>query len=166
LKKTRMLFADIIGSFEHDLDVDEKTLALLLDMKAGLASGNTGDDGRRRYENINLKTTYSRHRERALQKRTIEYHEIIAANLASLVEATVKVELAAFEIEQLTMLRERLASDKSMGWKEGIYAETRMVIQKLFEIHSITRWHFANATDQQIEKIARILWRQDEEVLP
>ena len=163
MEKTHTILRDVLDAYAAELTVDEETVRFLIDMKSGLVPDSTGDDGRRRYENIKLTTTYSTHRERALQKRLIEYSEAIGASLKLLVEATIKAELAKFEIMQIGVLRERMASNKLAGRTEGIYPETRAVIETLFEDHQVTRWHFVNATDGQIEQIANILWRRGED---
>lgn len=130
---------------------------------AGLCSGSSNEDGRRRLHNPELKTTYVAASITALRAMSLKYRREVVEQLPAVVECTLKLQQAEIHLKEALEVEELMKADRRHYDETGLFPAVAAAADVLFQKHRVTHWHWSAASDDQLARIAAILSERIEE---
>jgi hypothetical protein len=149
--------------------VGEDYASLLADIRrykghvAGLCSGPSNEDGRRRLHNPELKTTYVASSIAALRAMSLKYRREVVSQIPAIMELALKLEQAELHLVEALQVEALMKADRSHYEETGLFPAVADAADVLFQKHRVTHWHWSAASDDQLGRIAAILCERIEE---
>lgn len=161
VEETTKLAADLIAlvasQYTHDLAATLQRVEVLYQEAAGLKRGPTGDNGRRRLQHPELKTTYPETCTRALVAKRAEYRRKLASVLTDATMLTLQLLAIEGDIADFEALQQQSEQKMAVRKTIGLYPAAAKAVDLLFEGHGVTHHHWRAAREDQIKRIAAIL---------
>lgn len=123
----------------------------------GLSGNRLAEIYRRHLEGLMLKSTYNRHRVRALRALVAKLREELEPLIEQVMAKEVALHLAQIEMQAYEDADQANIRDRQVKKDTGLYADTADFIDVLFDEHEITRDDFASLSPDDIARIAQII---------
>lgn len=129
----------------------------LKEQVAGLRRGPTSDDGRRRLQHPELKTTYPEVAVRGLIAATTKYRRDLGQLLIDVIGLSVKLGTAEEELAEHRRLEEQARAKHIVKDDIDLYPAAALAVNRLYKDHAITHHHWAAASPDSLRRVAEVL---------
>lgn len=123
----------------------------------GLSGNRLAEIYRRHLEGLMLKSTYNRHRVRALRSLVAKLRGELKPLIEQVMAKEVALHLAEMEMQAYEDADQANFRDRQVKKETGLYVDAADFIDMLFDNHEITRDDFASLNSDDIARIAQII---------
>lgn len=151
------LEGSLVELLQAEMASYEERRTHLLSAVRGLSGNRLVEIYRRHLEGLTLKTTYNRHRLRALRALAAKLREELKPLLEQVLVKELALHLAEMEARGYEEAEQANLRDRQVKKETGLYVDAADFIDALYEDHEITRDEFAALSSEDIARIAQII---------